>query len=345
MDYKNNKGQWALIIPISGLNLDKSIGEELTIDRVTFISVSKLHRVRKRFNLPLRINEFIDKRPLNKEIFESCKTVAIVSLGGKGCEKELELLEIVRKELSFISSSQLGYCRRKNNACLSLSSETRIGQINYMMLNLTAGDYMTTSTITGRFEELKVDCNWKKFQKSSFFFDFINLLNSQKQISSAWQKNIEDAVSLAGKSQSCSELSLAFLYNMIAIETLLTESGDKFSEMLPNRVEAFIGWSIDWDNEDYRKKIASLYQKRCRFVHAGDTSNIQIDDLLFSDNLLLNVLHNILKHIDIFQSKKDLISFSKKIEAEQLLNIKSKIRPKTIRYLNIIYSENDRKHT
>ncbi|MBG33198.1 MAG: hypothetical protein CL552_08910 [Alcanivorax sp.] len=128
---------------------------------------------------------------------------------------------------------------------------------------------------------------------------------------------------------------------MIAIETLLTSSNDKFSQELPKRVEAFIGWTTDWEIQNFESKIKQLYEKRSAFVHSGKFSSITIPDLLFTDKILLNVFYNICKHIDIFHKKQDLIDFSKKVQAEKTLGIKPKVRPKTIMFISPNYSKRD----
>jgi hypothetical protein len=53
-----------------------------------------------------------------------------------------------------------------------------------------------------------------------------------------------------------------------------------------------------------------------------------------------------LSHHKIFNSKEDVIDFTTKIAAEHVLGIvgdKSKIRPKTLRFLSKQYSEDDYK--
>jgi hypothetical protein len=50
-------GTWVYVIPVSGLRLTEAVKEELSIERVTFISVRKLARVRKRLGLPEPISK------------------------------------------------------------------------------------------------------------------------------------------------------------------------------------------------------------------------------------------------------------------------------------------------
>jgi hypothetical protein len=131
---------------------------------------------------------------------------------------------------------------------------------------------------------------------------------------------------------------------MIAIESLLTKHGDKYSAELPNRIEAFLGWIDFWQNSNYADKIRKVYKKRCQYVHDGNPSNINVGDLLFVDTLLLNVLVNIIKHHNIFRSKQNLVDFANKVSAERLLGIvgkQSKVRPSTLVYIAQRYNKDD----
>ena len=89
------------------------------------------------------------------------------------------------------------------------------------------------------------------------------------------------------------------------------------------------------------RRIKEVYKKRCDFVHDGNRESIAIEDVLFTDDLLLNVLINIVKHPKIFYSKKQLIKFAEKVKAEHLLDIKPKVRPKSLRFINIHYHQDD----
>jgi len=84
------------------------------------------------------------------------------------------------------------------------------------------------------------------------------------------------------------------------IESLLTKQGHKYTDILPRRIEAFIGWVGYWDDNSYNARIKSVYLNRCQYVHDGNDSHIEIK------NLLLNILLNLLSHHKIFNSKEEL---------------------------------------
>jgi hypothetical protein len=50
---------------------------------------------------------------------------------------------------------------------------------------------------------------------------------------------------------------------------------------------------------------------------------------------------NIITHIDTFPSKRSIIEFSDKVKAEKLLGVKSKVQPKTLKFMNRKLNGND----
>ena len=76
-------------------------------------------------------------------------------------------------------------------------------------------------------------------------------------------------------------------------------------------------------------------------MHEGKTEGIDKKLLLFTDDLLFNILVNIVKHIDIFRSKEQIIRFSKKVQAEHLLGRKSRVRPKKLVMISRRYRHKD----
>ncbi|BCO31060.1 hypothetical protein TspCOW1_11630 [Thiohalobacter sp. COW1] len=339
-DMKNEKGAWLFVVPVSGLTLTKSVSEEISIDKITFVSRSRLPRVRKRLGFPVTVGE-LKTTKMSSGFFEVSDVCAVAKLGGIGAVQEKAFLDAAKDELAILSLSQLGYARRRHNACLSISSENRPGFLEYFMMNTVKRSWALQHRLSGRFNTLVLDKKWKKYQKFSFFYELLRLLNGRYNVTSGWKRDIRNAAVLAGQSQSSSDLPHAFLWNMIAIETLLTHQGDSYSVALPKRVEAFIGWTTDWSVRNFESKIEEVYKKRCAFVHAGKSDGLRIEDVLFTDVLLVNIFYNILKHISMFETKEKLIEFSRKVEAEHVLGAKPNVRPKTVSFISMRYSDKD----
>jgi len=69
---------------------------------------------------------------------------------------------------------------------------------------------------------------------------------------------------------------------------------------------------------------------------------VTVEDLLFVDDIMVNLLWNILSHPKLFRSKEDVIEFGRKVEAERILGIKPRVRPKSLQYISRKYTEQDK---
>ncbi len=337
-------GTWLFLAPVSGLELSEYVNYEYKLDKVTFISSARLAQRRKRLGFSQKISELKNRAGgLIKDFFSEEKTYATLRLQGTGEELKEQFLKIVREELAILSLSQLGYSRRRYNSSLAMSREYSPSKIRCLLLNTDNNTWTQLNETTGKIQPLLLERRWSNFSKKIFFYNLVQIISGKTRVSKSWRNTIRNASILAGQSQCSSDLPQAFLWNMIAIEMLLTQQGDKYSDSLPERTESFIGWASGWGVQNYEEKIRKVYKKRCGFVHDGNRESIETQDVLFTDDLLLNVIINIVRHPEVFYSKKQLIHFSEKIKAEHLLGIKGKTRPQTFRYLNPNYSEEDYK--
>ena len=128
---------------------------------------------------------------------------------------------------------------------------------------------------------------------------------------------------------------------MIALEILLTEQGDRYTKILPERVEAFLGWIGFWEQNNFGERIKEVYRLRCGYVHDGKIEGITKKDLLFTDDLLFNIMFNLCNLSSLFESKKSIIEFSEKVKAEHILGIISKVRSKKLTFVSRSYNKKD----
>jgi hypothetical protein len=328
-----------------GLTLTKDVNREITINRVTFISVEKLPRVRKRFGIRKTILELETSDHFQSFFSSLGSTVAIVRFHGKPSEIATQAIRLVIEELEILAISQLGYAKRRFNSYPSIYQSVATN-LSYLCLNEKDDSSMVNIQRVGKIGDLTLDKRWNDWQKGLFFSALIKIIQGKITVSPHWRENLYRVSRLIGQSLTTNNLSQSFLLNMIAMESLLTRQGDKYTEVLPKRIEAFIGWVGYWETDNYEEKIECIYKKRCQYVHDGNDSNIEIQDLLFTDDLLLNVLINLIGHHKIFKTKDDVIDFSIKVSAEHTLGIvgdKSKVRPKTLQFMSKNYTEDDYK--
>ncbi|MBN2375440.1 MAG: hypothetical protein JXD22_03505 [Sedimentisphaerales bacterium] len=312
---------------------------------MTFISVDKLSRVRKRFGIRKRLSVLKSKAPFKSFFSRSNLTVAIVRYGGKPSEVTTKAIRLVIEELEILSVSQLGYSKRRFNSHPSIYMGG-VANLSYICMNVKNDSALMNNEITVKIGDLCLDRSWKNWHKNMFFFNLLKVIKKEIVVYSKWKDNLYRVSRLIGQSLTSNNLEQAFLLNMIAIEALLTEQGDKYTEVLPKRIEAFIGWVGYWNRRNYKEEIKSVYKKRCEYIHDGNDKHIEIKDLLFTDDLLFNILSNLVSHTKIFKSKKDIIVFTTKVSAENVLGVvgnKSKIRPKTLHFFSRRYTDDDYK--
>lgn len=341
-EIENTDGTWLYLAPIRWLRLSKAVNFEFTVNQVTFVDASRLAQRRRRYGFTHQISELKKRyKGILDRFFEGENTFATLRLTGKGKELKKKFISKINDELSILSLSQLGYSRRRHNSVPTLSEEKLVGRRSSLMFNLSADTSYQPNEVVGKIGPLNIDDGWRNFQRELFFYDLLKIISGKIKVSPKWRRDIKNAAILAGQSQSGHDIPQCFLWNIIALETLLTQRNDRYSDKLPERTEAFIGWSKDWEIENFEDKIRKIYQKRCLFVHDGQRNQITIGDILFSDDLLLNVLTNIVRHPNLFGSKNKLIEFSEKVQAEHKLGIKTKVRPKTLSLTRLWYKKED----
>lgn len=241
-----------------------------------------------------------------------------------------------REELLILSLSQLGYGSRDRNARPVVAHSSAGPTLeSQLLVSRKTNRSVLSSTARGGMATLYVDGRWKQWQKVAFFSDLMKILRRETKVAPRWRQVLWDVAVMAGQSQVSDDLPQAFLWNVIALEALLAEQTDKKSDVLPSRIEAFIGWAADWGLKDYERRIKEAYDKRSILVHQGDRGCITPEDLDFSDRLLFNILVNIVKHPQLFGSKKGIVEFSRRVEAERVLGLKPHVRPKTLHFFRL----------
>jgi hypothetical protein len=331
-----HSGKWFFIAPIGNLVLNEAVENEFRIDRVLLVAKKKLPRIRKRLGINKRIVELKISTSYT-EFFECAEAYAIVNYNGKLADARRECLQLVKDEISILSVSQLGYSKRRSTGYINILGEHLSGRIRYFCLNKDDPSHFLDNRLTKSPTSFRLDGTWKRFQSRILFFNLLKILRRKIPVADAWRKDLRKAAILIGQSRNSNDVPTAFLWNMIALELLLTRSNESYLSSLPKRVEAFLGWV----SPDFKDNIPEIYAKRCSLVHAGERECISIEDLLFTDDLLVNLLMNLVKYPKLFGSKEKIIEFAVKVEAEQILGVKSKIRPKGLRFLSSTYTEKD----
>lgn len=336
---KDKQGDWVFLTPVGNVILTGAVNNEFGIGRILFVDREKLPRIRKRLGLIDRVSEV--KRTTKGGFFDRADTYAVLKVKGKPAELETECFRQVKDALSILALSQLGYAKRRFVGRISLFGEHDVTGVEDSFLNRSDSSKIINSRLTQDPRYLILDQDWKNFQKQVFFDDLMKILSGKTRVAPNWRRDLRRASVLAGQSVNSNDVATSFLWNMIVLEMLLTRQQDKHAEVLPKRAEAFLGWSGFWQSQDYERRIEDVYSKRNRLVHAGETEAIAKTDLLFTDDLLLNLFANLVRLPHSFGSKEKIVEFTEKVEAEHKLGIKPKVQPEKLIFFSRKYTEKD----
>lgn len=342
IENENLKGTWTFIAPVSGVEISDFIGNEFKVKRTLLVSRSKLFRIRRRLGIPEKFSD-LKKSKVGKvysDILETSETFAVIRHSATKDKVVTDCRKIIQDELAILSSSQLGWSKRRSNSKITLEINKFAVNFQHIAFN-TNNKKRIGYEVAEKLGNLFLSGRWNSFCKEGFFSNLLKIINKKIEVNTSWRKDIERAAILVGQSQNSNEIIHAFLWNMIALELLLTRQGDKYTDVLPKRIYALLGWWGNWAIDNYPNRINEIYNKRCAFVHDEKRENITAADLLFTDDILFNILTNLLAHTKLFKSKDDVIGFSKQVEAEQLLNIKPRVQPKTFIFFSKNYTEKD----
>ena len=327
--------------PVQGVGFEDGVIDEFEILRVTLIHREKLLRSTKRFPVQYHHRDKFDPRPRALEGFESANVYALLWMTGVPDEIRQDCLKITSEELAIFSIFRMAH-KRRHAPLISLAGEHPQASTSHAFLDTTE----RSSQRLGALIKPRIDIAFRREAMKSLGFrllkKLIHILRKQTGAKPGWRDDLRRGAILIGRSYNASDVTTAFLFQMIALETLLTRQGDTYSTDLPERIEAFLGWVGLWKTAKYGERVSEVYKKRCAIVHSGKIDCVTVEDLLFVDDIMVNLLWNILSHPKLFRSKEDVIEFGRKVEAERILGIKPRVRPKSLQYISRKYTEQDK---
>jgi hypothetical protein len=331
VNIKDSRSEWLYVTPIGGLELTSAIKNEIKVGNVIFVSRDKLPRIRKRLGFPIPISKLDNighsgnrkfQKEINKDFFDYSKTFAVLHFSGDPKENEPDNLRKIEKAINLVSFSMLGFTTRKFDYKIEIKSFEKVPNNRVLTVDKNNSSY---SLNFKRLHPLEFILNedWKSFHEHFHYFNFLDLVNKNNKISPKWKNTLISAGNLIGKGLNSHDIHDSFLKNVIALEMLLTNQGEKIAEKLIERSGYLLDWNKEWIKNDFPQKIKEVYNKRCNYVHDGKTDQISKEDLIFTDDLVFNIYNCIIKNLDRVSSKKYLIEFSVKYQCEKKLKIQS----------------------
>jgi hypothetical protein len=196
-------------------------------------------------------------RHVCQEDFKKAPSLAIIHHTGKPNELSDECLRMVREESLILTVSQLGYARRSSVGHVGLYGEVVSQGIEYLFLNREDTTFTGTSAMTTGHQGLDADGHWRKWQEKFFFVHLLRILHKKTPVAPSWRECLKKAAILVGKSLSTYDIPDAFLWNMIALELLLTRQGDKYTDAMPS-IRSGSSSAIPWGNSVRRCRACGL---------------------------------------------------------------------------------------
>ena len=330
---------FTLIYPVYNLRILKNIGGELKIERVHFISKEKIPRVRKRLNLKKKVSEMnkIWIKHNMPKLFDIAPSFAVIKIKRSPKDELIEPVNKIKESLWILASSQFSN-RRDFIRYFGLPEYQANIITEFFLYDSKEKKSKRSFNRIAPLNPYILDASWRKEMKNHFFSHLLKILNGKIRVKPKWKYDIRNAAILAGKSHFSNDLPQAFLYNMIAIETLLGIPEERFPDLIIDRLNALFGWLSNEDSDFWKPTIKRLYALRCKMVHNGDTRDIKTKDLIASDNILFNLLYNISRFIKKLPNKQSLPILSEKIKARRILGQKIKERD-NFRYWHFHMSE------
>lgn len=314
-------GKWVFISPVAGIRFVDDSKRELNIDGVCIVRGDKLQRIRKRLKIDQCLSETnyfssIRREDNSKDVF------AVWVTGGVGRKKKEEFHKKVEKALNIVSLLQILRPSRVLNFHLGR------GQPNYrggeQTISLSSKNKYEQLGFNRKCGDLEIVYNKQLQDQERFFFrKLMDVIEGNTSIKNDWRNCIINAAEFAGESQGLKDASHAFMWNFIAIETLLTRRGGKHLESMLYIIESLFFWIdemlIDFSFLD---KLEEAYKKRNDFVHEGKKENITQYDVVVTDIVLMNLFYIILNNSRVFTDKQALYAHAESYKAKKLLGLK-----------------------
>jgi hypothetical protein len=301
---------WIIIVPMIQLIIsnDAPINGEWSVGDVTFHSKESLEsRLGTRLqepNVSKEHAEFLSRRifmPQDKE----ATSFAVIERRGKPEEIRRTMFFELRQATNILAAS--------TSFCMSRSISRGFGIHGYPSVTSKYDTFLTKTPdyFTGTWGNdgylmpFELDENW---HETATITGMIRLFERIEDTSLpvAWRRQISSGAAMLGRSLMSLELADAFLLNVIGLETLLTNRGERNGPSLARRIKGMTGWHLRHERPDYQDEIKKIHSVRCEIVHDSDYSGLTPELPLQSDLYLQNCLLNIVNLPQVFPDKPTL---------------------------------------
>ena len=316
-------GSHVYLQPVMNLRLGKEIGEELTIGDVLLVSSAKLRRIRRRIGLPWRVSESPQWLSSAVRDFE---TFGVTDCAGAG-EMMLRRAEAqIREACSILRCASWPFAKRSRKNLLQVfgPSDVAYRVLSRQIVVEKASGNPVGTRIEQRRSLIPFEINhfWHNFQTTHGWLRALSRFVDTTDIDNKWRGAVRRAASLFGESLQEPDRALAFLMDMMALDTVLLERTDRSREIF-QRLDAILGWSnlglsTPWFQAPDLKRLSD---RRNDLVHDGDSSHLQPQDLILVDELLGNLLSFVCNMGYKWRARADMIQFAERVSCRRKLGV------------------------
>ncbi|WP_088742429.1 HEPN domain-containing protein [Cobetia sp. QF-1] len=331
-----DKNGWFLATPLDGIEFCADFfANFIRVDSIYIVSGEYLLDFIKQRGLELddEAVEHLQHSVENDSVFY--KAYAVWMSGGNAKEKTATFHRKVLESLNILMLSQMTY-KTRNLYGLPRPYNSNYG-FHYSSVTCLGRDGTSYSAMeaVGKPFSLKIDDDWVRNCREGFFDSLLKVINGKSEVSENWRWNIYQAASLSGESQASSNMRNAFIWNWIAIESmLLTKETKDHKGEITKRIDALMEWAYGIIEFNMHEEISEAYSKRCAFIHDGKGGDIDIKDLELTDVIIMNLLNTICSHAELFSCQEKIYEFSEVMAAERLLKKSSMRRPDSFTFIN-----------
>lgn len=194
---------------------------------------------------------------------------------------------------------------RRHEIGFALDGEQFTGARRALLLHPEGRFASTHRSVVGALKKVNLDKEWFSSVSDTEIIELFGVFHNL-QLDATWRRQIWSAATLLGRSRLAMTMADGFLFNIMALETLLTNRGERNGHRLACRLFGLLGWHLSQVRPECFEEIQRLHDIRCQIVHDSDYTNLTVRQLLLSDIYATHALLNVVRMSKIVRSKAEL---------------------------------------
>jgi hypothetical protein len=315
-DLDQTKGVWHFVIPLTRIEIAKDLSKaERKFGTVTFCSTKTATRAFHRRMIVCA--PWMEHRL--RELAEDYPSAAVVEAAGRFGQVKRRCIDAVEQVLDFLRLYCYMYFGRSSSISFGIAGD-RLSAVTLhesVALEKRTGEYTAFASRSGPVNAFELCRHYlRNAERGDFQRAKRILFGEQGKWSPKWREAVIRAIRLAGRSRFERDRPLAFMFNIVALETLLTDSNKAITDSLSLCATYLCegAWERGGDvaRDRFKRRIVELYDVRSKFVHQGRTDLIDKCALLDSDDVLFNCITNVIVNARHWRQRQELVVWAKR---------------------------------